>query len=454
MSTYAANYEQVASQLSASGPEWLDGERRAAFARFDALGFPTRRNEEWRYTNIAGLQKLSVAPVLSGPGAGFGAGLGDALAPFLLAGPDADRLVFVNGVYSAELSRVHEVSGPVTIGNLGALLAKAPERVRPYLSGDDGVSGVELPFAHLNSAYLVDGAFIHVPRGRVAERTVEVVFVTTPEASSEAGVGEAIAAHPRLVVAIEQGARAHVLENHVGLSERAYVSNAVTQTFVAQDAFLGHVKVQRDGLAAYHLGNIRAHLERGCTYENMNVSVGAALARNDINARLDGEGVSCTLDGLFLAGGEQHIDNHTSIDHAQPHCNSFQVYKGILAGRANAVFNGKIFVRQDAQKTNAKQSNRNLLLSPNASINTKPQLEIWADDVRCTHGATIGQLDADALFYLQARGVSRAEATSLLTHAFANEVIEAMSIEAARAPLGDLIHRWMDEQDGAASRAA
>jgi len=425
--------------LSTGGPSWLTSSRAAAFQRFSALGFPGRRNEEWRYTNISALQGLEV-----GDGSTSSALVGEQLVPHLYAGSDTHRLVFVNGFYSAELSAGEAPDG-VRVGHLSALIDEAPEALRSKLaigsadSDDDGwsISGAEHPFAYLNAAHLADGAYIHVPRGKVVERPVELLFVTT-----ESSTG-AVASHPRIVIIAEELSELTVVETFVGLAESPYVTNAVAQIEVGAGATVRLYKVQRESEQAFHLSNTRAFVERDGNFENIAISCGGGVVRNDINTVLTGEGSQCTVDGLYITRGKQHIDNHSSIDHTVPNCNSFQVYKGVLADKSTAVFNGKIFVRPDAQKTDAKQSNKNLLLSGDATINTKPQLEIWADDVRCTHGATVGQLDGEAMFYLQTRGLSKSAARALLTHAFANEVIGNIAYEPLRERLSASLNGWL-----------
>src|SRR5439155_1493343 len=271
-----------------------------------------------------------------------------------------------------------------------------------------------------------------LPRGAVVEEPIELLYVaTTP--------GEGTVAHPRNLIVAGVNSQATLVETYLGLEDNVYFTNAVTEIVLGENAVLDHYKVQRESTEAFHVATTQVHHDRRSNFKSLYVALGGGLVRNEVRATLDAEGCECTLNGLYLATGTQHIDNHTVIDHAQPHCASHELYKGILDGNAHGVFNGKIFVREDAQKTDAKQTNQTLLLSEDATINTKPQLEIFADDVKCTHGATVGQLSADALFYLRSRGLGLQEARSLLTFAFANDIIERIQVEPLRARLEELL---------------
>jgi len=412
----------MAAARPQGGPRWVQDLRERGATRFSALGFPTVRDEEWRFTNVA--------PIASGefkPADGAAPLVESQLAGLLYA--DARyRLVVVNGQYRPELSRVHGLPAGVRAGSLagtinGELQADS-EIVQRYLGqlADVGTRA----FDALNTARLQDGAFIHVPDGVILPDPLQVMFVSTADG------GAASVSHPRLLIVVGDMAQARVVETYVGTGGR-YFANAVSEVFVGENAVLDHYKVQEDSTEAFHIGSMHIHASRSATVSSHSFTLGGKLVRNDVIAILDGEGAECTLNGLYLADGERLVDNHTTIDHAKAHCPSHELYKGILGGRARAVFNGKIIVRPDAQKTNAKQTNRALLLSDSASINTKPQLEIFADDVKCTHGAAIGQLDEDALFYLRARGLTFEEARDLLIHAFAGEILDRVQIDALKS---------------------
>jgi Fe-S cluster assembly protein SufD len=408
----------LASMPAPAGPRWLQDLRERGAARFSALGFPTVRDEEWRFTNVApvstGEFRLAHGTVQITEKQLSGLLYGD--APF--------RLVVVNGRYRPELSRVQGLPAGVRVGSLAAVtngdLADS-ETVQRYLGqlADLGARA----FDALNTARLDDGAFVHIPDGAIVTEPLQVMFVSTGETA-----GAATVSHPRLLVVVGRQAQIKLVETYVGWGGRYFV-NALTEVFVGENAVLDHYKVQEDSVDAFHIASMHVHASRSATFSSHSFAIGGKLVRNDAVAILDGEGAECTLNGLYLADGDRLVDNHTTIDHAKAHCPSHEIYKGILGGRARAIFNGKIIVRPDAQKTNAKQTNRALLLSDSASINTKPQLEIFADDVKCTHGAAIGQIDEDAIFYLRARGLTLAEARDMLIHAFAGEILDRVQIE-------------------------
>jgi Fe-S cluster assembly protein SufD len=299
-------------------------------------------------------------------------------------------------------------------------------------------------FAALNTAFAEDGAYVFVPDGVVLDTPIQLLFISVAAASSMS--------HPRSLIVLGQGSQAQIVETYVGRSGQAYFTNAVTEVFVGENAVLDHYKVQEEGREAYHVASMHVRASRSSTFSSHSFSLGGGLTRNDAIATLAGEGAECTLNGLYLADGERLVDNHTTIDHVMPHCPSHEIYKGILGGKARAIFNGKIIVRQDAQKTDAKQTNRALLLSDEATINTKPQLEIFADDVKCTHGATVGQLDEDAVFYLRARGLTYLEARDMLIHAFAGDILDRVKIDLLRkaleAELYTQLARDLAEVDG------
>jgi Fe-S cluster assembly protein SufD len=420
---YFASFSQLDKRLGADSPSWIHQIRRQAIERFGELGFPTTHQEEWKYTNVAPLVRIPFQPA-GEQGNGLSA---EELARSPLAGLTSNRLVFVNGVYSHELSSTAGLPEGVQLASLAEALAGEASRsgeleqhLARYAAYD------RQPFVALNTAFLEQGAFLRIPPGLVLEEPIHLLFVSTGNAVSRVS-------HPRNLIVLDRESQAVVIESYVGLGEAAYFTNAVTEIAVGESAVVEHYKLQKESLQAFHMATVQVHLGRSSVFTNQNISLGGALVRNDLTAVLDGEGAECTLNGLCLGTGRQHVDNHTTLDHARPHCSSHEIYKGILDGRATGVFNGGIIVRQDAQKTNAKQSNRNLLLSQDAVIYTKPQLEIWADDVRCTHGATIGQIDQDALFYLRTRGMDLQAARDLLTYAFASEPLGQMKVEAVRS---------------------
>ena len=411
----------VVEQRPQGGPRWLQDLRDRAASRFGALGFPTVRDEEWRFTNVSPIASSEFR-------------LADAeaarpvetdLASYLYS--DAEhRLVIVNGRFSAELTRISAIPSGVRAGSLAAAITDDPDIVQRYLGrlADFGTKA----FTALNTALAADGAFVYIPDGTVLEKPLHVLFVTTASAVP-------VMTSARALIVAGDRTQVRVVETFAGPRGARYFTNAVTEIVAGENSVLDHYKIQEESFEAFHVGSMHVHASRSATFSSHSFSLGGRIVRNDANALLDGEGAECTLNGLYLADGERLVDNHTMIDHAKPHCPSHEIYKGILGGKARAVFNGKIVVRPDAQKTDAKQTNRALLLSDDASINTKPQLEIFADDVKCTHGAAIGQLDEDAIFYLRARGLTYFEARDMLIHAFAGDILDRVRIESLKTAL-------------------
>ncbi len=406
-------------QRPVGGPRWLDDLRARGAARFAALGIPTVREEEWRFTNVAPIGTIDFQP------AGQISGTADRLAGF--AYTDAPvRLVIVNGRFDSTLSRTKGLPPGVHAGSLASAMTEYADVVQRYFG--QLADFTSRAFTALNTAFVEDGAFVHISDGVVVDAPIHIVFVSGAD-------GERAMAHPRTLVVSGANSQSRIIESYVGANGETYFTNAVSEVFVGENASVDHYKAQQESLDAFHVASLHAHTSRNARFSSHSFALGGRLVRNDAFAILDGEGGDCTLNGLYVADRERLVDNHTSIDHARPHCGSHEVYKGILGGRSRAVFNGKIIVRQDAQKTDAKQTNRALLLTDGATINTKPQLEIFADDVKCTHGAAIGQLDDEAIFYLRARGLTYAEARDMLIHAFAGQILQSVQIEPLRAAL-------------------
>ncbi len=405
--------------LGTRAPEWLANHRRDALEHFEATGFPTTRQEAWRFTNIG--------PI--------------AATPFELAAPDADgaealaaaneiresaaTAVIVNGCFDETISSQGGLPLGVVVEGLASSF-EADDAPARDLALDLDVTGH--PFAALNAAFLEDGVHILVPEGAVLSAPIQVVLVTLP------GDRPAMA-HPRIVIEAMAQSQATIVLSFVGEGAHPYLSNVVTQVRVDDGAVLELIIDQRESPDAYHVHHLHASCGTGAILHSRSVTLGGRIVRNDLSALLEGEGAHATIDGVYLADGNDLVDNHTSIDHAVAHCTSHELYKGILGGQAKAVFNGRILVRPDAQKTDAKQTNRALLLSDEAQINSNPQLEIFADDVKCTHGAAVGQLDEEALFYLEARGLTPAQARDMLLHAFAGEVLGEISVPELRIAL-------------------
>jgi Fe-S cluster assembly protein SufD len=410
-------------QRPSGAPRWLQDLRDRAATRFAALGFPTVREEEWRFTNVAPIAAAEFKPT----GLDAVQATEEEISGYLYS--DAEhRLLIVNGRFFPALSRTQGLPAGVRVGSLAAAVTEQADVVQRYLGqlADFGTKG----FTALNTALAADGAYVYIPDGVLLEQPLHLLFVTTTSATS----GPIMTSARALIVAGDRS-QARIVETYVGPRGASYFTNAVTEIFAGENAVIDHYKVQEESFDAFHIASMHVHAARSASFSSHSFSLGGRLVRNDVSALLDGEGAECTLNGLYLADGERLVDNHTLIDHAKAHCPSHEIYKGILGGKARAVFNGKIIVRQDAQKTDAKQTNRALLLSDNASINTKPQLEIFADDVKCTHGAAIGQLDEDAIFYLRARGLTYFEARDMLIHAFAGDILDRVKIESLKTAL-------------------
>lgn len=427
--SYLASFARFEAGLDGQRESPLHALRRAAIQRFAEVGFPTTRDEEWRFTNVAPIARTTFRPAPAGEPEGEAARQLAALAEGLRGEPHVAVLVFLNGHYSERLSVLPSLPDGVRVGSLAAALRDTPEMVEPHLARQAGAEGHA--FQSLNTAFLQDGVFICLPRGVVLTEPIQVVF-----ASAAAGP---VMAHPRGLIVAGESSQATIVERYVGSGGEAYLTNTVTEVVTQPNAVLEHYRLQQEGDQGFHVATLQARVARDSAVHSHAFTFGGSLTRNDVNAVLAGEGGHCTLNGLYMGHGKQLIDNHTRIDHATPHCTSHELYKGILADQSRGVFNGKIYVHPDAQKTDAKQTNQTLLLSDDAAINTKPQLEIFADDVRCTHGATVGQLDEDAIFYLRSRGIPMDAARGLLTYAFASEVVEGVKLASLRAELERLI---------------
>jgi Fe-S cluster assembly protein SufD len=424
---YLQDFGVKADTVAAHAPEWLDGLRRAAIERFAVTGFPASRDEEWRFTPIAPIAK---AVWRRSTGSAHGVTRQD-LAPFMFGHAEWTTLVFVDGAYSEALSSTTDQGQGGRVGALFEALKSDSSLLERHLARHASVEAS--PFTALSTAFMSDGGFVHVPRNVELSHPVHLLFVTTSKAAGAV-------THPRNLLVVGSGARASVIESYVTLGEGAsYWTNAVTEVVAGANSWIEHTRIQRESEGAYHVGLTHVEQERDSHYRSFSLAMGGALARHNLTARLNGENVETLMYGLYLTRGQQVVDNHTAIHHDQPNCRSWEVYKGVLDGHSRAVFNGKVFVKPEAQKTDAKQTNRNLLLSDNAKVDTKPQLEIFADDVKCTHGATVGRLDDIALFYARSRGVPAAVAQLLLTYAFAAEVTSEVVLQPVREELERLV---------------
>lgn len=421
-----ATHPYVAALLAGSGalPQspaaWFDARRAAALERANVLSVPTTRDEEWRFTDLTPLTKLQVQPAT----AVVKVSAADIAAH---AVPEAAmRLVFVDGVPAPELAQQGALPAGVTVMALTDALKSHAALVEPHLgklAGDD-------LFTALNTAFLQHGVFIHLAKNAQLNAPIHLLFVAA---------GNGVAAYPRCLIVAESGAEACVIEDYVALGEEAYLTNAVTEIAVASNASVRHIKLQRESQKAFHISTCAVTLAKDARFQSHAVTLGARLSRNNLNISQQGEGANIEIDGLALIGDRQTADTHTLMDHTKPHGTCKQTHKTIVGGAAHAVFNGKVFVREGAQLTDSSQQSRNLLLSDKAHVDTKPQLEIFADDVKCAHGATVGQLDAEHLFYLKSRGLAEAQARNLLTYAFGAEIIDHIPVPSLVMELEKLV---------------
>jgi Fe-S cluster assembly protein SufD len=413
---YIANFARFEQSLNGHRHAWLNTIRKDALARFDELGFPSTRQEEWRFTNIAPIATTPFKPADPRPNS---LTISD-ISRYTVCEARCTQLVFFNGFYSETLSTVKYLPKGVRIISLAKAFETEKALVEPALRQSDFYR--HNAFTALNTAFLADGAFVYLPSGTALKEPIHLLFLSTNQPDPVVSV-------PRSLIIAGDGSQSSIVESYASLGRGGYFTNSLTELHVGANAAVDHYKLQRESDAAFHVAMTRVIQDRNSNYSSHSLSLGGSLVRNDLEVVLNGCGADCELNGLYVTKGQQHVDNHTTIDHAKSHCASRELYKGILDDMSSGVFNGRIVVRKDAQKTNARQTNKNLLLSKGAAINTTPQLEILADDVKCTHGATIGQLSEEELFYLRSRGIDRDAARTLLTYAFASELLGAVRIK-------------------------
>jgi len=419
---FLAQHETLARH-TAESPAWLAALRADALEQFRARGLPTLRDEDWKYTDLRPLEKHRFAAA-NGEGEGEG-GAAALVKEAALHSVTPHRLVFVNNRLRADLCELPDVAG-LSIGSLLTAQLEHPEALRPHL--DQLAARGRHGFTLLNSAAMDDGVFITVADGAVIDAPLEILFLSAAAAP--------VMIQPRNLIVAGRGSAVTVIERYLSASASATLTNAVTEITAADNAIVNHLRLQQESGAAHHVGGVFADAAADSTVNTTAVILGGAWVRNDVTVRLGAPGARVTMNGLCIGAGRRHMDNHTRVEHAAPHCNSSELYKSVLGGRARSVFHGRILVRPGAVKTDAYQSNRNLLLSPEARADSKPQLEIYADDVRCSHGATTGQLDGDALFYLCARGIGGDRARAMLVMAFAAEVLRGVT--------GDTMRRYLE----------
>ncbi|HEY6803583.1 MAG TPA: Fe-S cluster assembly protein SufD [Pyrinomonadaceae bacterium] len=420
-------YQEAFRSLRQAKPTvaWVELVRESAMDRFELLGFPSVRDEEWKYTNLAQLDKSAFIPSTEE------SKLSSAdIADFIYPETKESRIVLVNGVFRADLSATEKLSGIVVLDLFEAIAdARYNKIVRHYLARNANYHDKGL--TALNTAFLQSGVFVFIPKNYTLETPLQLTLVADASTKS--------ANFPRILIVAEENSSAKIIEDYVSVGNESYFTNAVVEVVVKDGARLEHSRLQHESAKAFHAATTSTELGRGSSYNSTAINLGGKLARHDVSVVMNEEGAECWVDGLYVVGHDQHSDTHSVIDHQQPHCNSHQLYKGILDGNGRAVFNGKVFVREGAMKTDAMQTNKNLLLSPQARVDTKPQLEIYADDVKCAHGAAVGQLDQDQLFYLRARGINPELGKSLLTYGFAEEVIEKIGIESIRTKIDEAV---------------
>ncbi len=423
---YIENFKIFQHKLNGESKSFLNEFRKESFNKFSSLEFPTNKNEDWKYTDTAPVLKHNFLPLEKADTAGIS---GDEIKKHLFKNIESHLLVFIDGFLSPQLSSLYTLPKGVFIGSLNDLSKSNPAVIEQHLNK---ISDQETAFSALNGSYAMDGLAVIIPEGTILERPVQVLFLN-------GGSSENLLSVPRNLIIAGKNSNLKLIMSYKGYAGKNYLSNIVTEIFAGENSVLDICKVQDENENSYHIEKLQAIQKSGSVLNHYNISFGGSIVRNDINSVLDGEKIETHYYGLYLATGNQHMDNHTFVDHAKPDCMSNELYKGILDGNSRGVFNGKIIVRKDAQKTNAYQQNKTILLSKNATIDTKPQLEIFADDVKCSHGATVGHLDETSEFYIRSRGVPQELAKSMLIRAFASDVIENLKIEELKEQINHLI---------------
>lgn len=428
---YIKNYKLFENSLNGNKLSSVTDLRKDAIKKFEELNFPTIKDEEWKYTNIAPLLQYNFLPVHEKPEIS-----NEQIKNFLFNELKENVVVVVNGIFSEELSSLKNLPDGVEVKSIAKAISLDSPLIKKHFGKYSDFSNHI--FTSLSTAYTKDGVLIHVPEGKIVEQPIHILFITS------SGNNKYLV-QPRNLFIADANSQVSIIEHYVHVDSDIYFTNNVTEIFVDENAVVDHIRLQEESKSSFHIGRMDVDIERTGNFASHLISLGAALSRNDFNARFNNEGGECTFNGLFLTEDNQLFDAHTLIDHAKPHCNSHEHYKGILNHTSRGVFNGKVIVRPNAQKTNAFQENNNIILSQEALVNTKPQLEIFADDVKCSHGATIGQLDNEAMFYLKSRGLGEEKARAILIHAFASDVIRSIKIEAIKNYVEEILNKKFDQ---------
>lgn len=426
-----AGFEKTAP---GSNLAWLKSIRQGAITKFSELGFPTPRDEDWRFTNVAPIARSSFHIPLNG----IDQVSASDLTPYQFEGEDVCELVFINSRYSKELSTHSQLPDGVIAKNLAEAIDSQEDILKENLA--KYAEFKDEAFTALNTAFMEDGGFIYIPKGTVVEKPIHLLFISTK------GENPSIT-NPRNLIIVEDNCQTNIIEHYVSLEDNVYLSNVVTEMVVGENSSVGHYLIELESKKAFNISTLRIQQARSSNIRSHSVLLGGSLVRNNIHPVLAGEGCNSLINGLYMSTHRQHMDNYMKVEHVSPHCDSRQLYNGVLDGRSRGVFHGRIIVHEDAQKTDAKQTNRNLLLSDHAQVDTKPQLEIYADDVKCTHGATIGQIDENALFYLRSRGISKEASRDIILNAFTNETLESMTLDSVKNYCTDLIADWFKQRE-------
>jgi Fe-S cluster assembly protein SufD len=422
---YISNFGEFEKRLNGGKQSSIHQKRKEALSNFSKLEFPTTKDEEWKYTSIAPILKYNFIPSFEKRTIKK-----EFIKSLLFDEMEHSLIVFINGRYSEGNSILLNLPEGVIVGSIAEEIKNKNEVLLKYFGKyADHQNQI---FTALSTAYTEDGAFIYIPAEKIVEEPIHIIFITDSS-------NEKVLTQPRNLFIAEKNSQVTIIEHYVSIDQGIYFTNAVTEIVAEENAVVDHIKLQEESKKAFHIARMEVDQEKNSNFSSHLISTGAELTRNDFNARFNDEGGECTLNGLYMIDSNQLFDAHTLMDHAKPHCNSHEHYKGILDDKSRGVFNGKVIVRQDAQKTNAFQENNNILLSDNAMVNTKPQLEIFADDVKCSHGATIGQMDDEAKFYLKSRGIGEEASKRILLHAFASDVVTSIKIESVRNYIEEII---------------